>query len=90
MSVEPKPFQSATIEAAIRAFSASAGSRRFLVADEVGLGKTIVAGGIIERISARRTTPLRVYYVCSNLAIATVAVGMRIAAHPPRRSGRGR
>ena len=47
------------------------GSRRFLVADEVGLGKTIVASGIIERISARRSTPLRVFYVCSNLAIAT-------------------
>ena len=71
MSVEPKPFQSATIDAAIRAFSARKGSRRFLVADEVGLGKTIVASGIIERVSARRSTPLRVFYVCSNLAIAT-------------------
>ena len=82
MSVEPKPFQSATIEAAIRAFSASAGSRRFLVADEVGLGKTIVAGGIIERISARRTTPLRVYYVCSNLAIATQNLARLVAFLP--------
>ena len=71
MSVEPKPFQSATIDAAIRAFRARTGSRRFLVADEVGLGKTIVASGIIERISTRRSTPLRVFYVCSNLAIAT-------------------
>ena len=71
MSVEPKPFQSATIDAAIRAFRARTGSRRFLVADEVGLGKTIVASGIIERILTRRSTPLRVFYVCSNLAIAT-------------------
>ena len=71
MSVEPKPFQSATIDAAIRAFRARTGSRRFLVADEVGLGKTIVASGIVKRISARRSTPLRVFYVCSNLAIAT-------------------
>ena len=71
MSVEPKPFQSATIDAAIRAFRDRTGSRRFLVADEVGLGKTIVASGIIERLSARRSTPLRVFYVCSNLAIAT-------------------
>ena len=70
MSVEPKPFQRATIEAAIRAFRARARSRRFLVADEVGLGKTIVASGIIERISERRSAPLRVFYVCSNLAIA--------------------
>lgn len=71
MSVEPKPFQSATIDAAVRAFKARSGSHRFLVADEVGLGKTIVASGVIERISARRSTPLRVFYVCSNLAIAT-------------------
>lgn len=71
MSVEPKPFQSATIDAAIRAFGARTGSRRFLVADEVGLGKTVVASGLIQRISARRSTPLRVFYVCSNLAIAT-------------------
>ena len=71
MPVEPKPFQSATIDAAIRAFRARTGSRRFLVADEVGLGKTIVASGIIERMSARRSTPIRVFYVCSNLAIAT-------------------
>ena len=70
MAIEPKPFQRATIEAAIRAFSENEGSRRFLVADEVGLGKTIVARGIIERIAARRDAPLRVFYVCSNLAIA--------------------
>ena len=70
MSVEPKPFQRATIEAAIRAFSAHFGPRRFLVADEVGLGKTIVASGIVERLSRGRSTPLRVFYVCSNLAIA--------------------
>ncbi|MDD9985476.1 MAG: DEAD/DEAH box helicase family protein [Spirochaetaceae bacterium] len=71
MSVEPMPFQRATIEAAIRAFRNRLGSHRFLVADEVGLGKTVVACGIIERISRRYTAPLRVFYVCSNLAIAT-------------------
>lgn len=71
MSVDPKPFQHATIEVAIRAFKARSGSRRFLVADEVGLGKTIVARGIVERLARRRTAPLRVFYVCSNLAIAT-------------------
>ena len=70
MSVEPKPFQRATIEAALRAFRDRTGSRRFLVADEVGLGKTIVASGIVKRMSERRVAPLRVFYVCSNLAIA--------------------
>ena len=70
MSVEPKPFQRASIEVAMRAFTASDGPRRFLVADEVGLGKTIVARGIVERMSEGRKAPLRVFYVCSNLAIA--------------------
>jgi hypothetical protein len=70
VAVEPKPFQRATIDVAMRAFTSDNGSRRFLVADEVGLGKTIVAAGIIERMSAARKKPLQVFYVCSNLAIA--------------------
>jgi hypothetical protein len=70
VSVEPKPFQLASIEAAMRAFTASDHPRRFLVADEAGLGKTIVASGIVERMSKGRRVPLRVFYVCSNLAIA--------------------
>ena len=65
--------------AAIRAFRARTGSCRFLVADEVGLGKTIVASGIIERIAAKRPTPLRVFYVCSNLAIATQNLARLVA-----------
>jgi len=69
--IEIKPFQSATIDAALRAFRSRTGPRRFLVADEVGLGKTIVASGMVERLAARRPKPLRVFYVCSNLAIAT-------------------
>lgn len=84
MSVKPKPFQSATIEAAIRTFRARAGPRRFLVADEVGLGKTIVASGIIERLSARRPTPLRVFYVCSNLAIATQNLARLVSFLPDK------
>ena len=70
MSIEPKPFQKATIDAALRVFDTSTGCRRFLVADEVGLGKTVVASEIVRRMSERRTEPLRVFYVCSNLAIA--------------------
>ncbi|MYD85557.1 MAG: DEAD/DEAH box helicase, partial [Gammaproteobacteria bacterium] len=70
MSVKPKPFQRATIRAARRAFADPAGSRRFLVADEVGLGKTIVASGIVEEMSRARKEPLRVFYVCSNLTVA--------------------
>lgn len=70
MSIEPKPFQQATIDAALGVFNTSTGYRRFLVADEVGLGKTVVASEIIRRMSEGRTEPLRVFYVCSNLAIA--------------------
>jgi superfamily II DNA or RNA helicase len=39
----PKPFQEAAVDAALATFADLPGRRRFLVADEVGLGKTIVA-----------------------------------------------
>ena len=68
----PKAFQKATIERALIAFHRRRHVRRFLVADEVGLGKTVVARGVIERLMHRNQTgcPLRVFYVCSSLAIA--------------------
>ena len=40
-----KGFQLATAQAALQTLSADDGPRRFLVADEVGLGKTVVARG---------------------------------------------
>lgn len=43
--------------------------RRFLVADEVGLGKTIITRTVLERLGRKRTR-LRVLYVTSNAAIA--------------------
>jgi superfamily II DNA or RNA helicase len=47
------------------------GSRRFLLADEVGLGKTIVAGGVLEEWQRRRPAhDLVVVYLCSNAEIA--------------------
>jgi len=74
MSIDAKPFQLATIEAAMRTLTSKKGARRFLVADEVGLGKTVVASGIIERLAdqeaARSNVPFSVLYVCSNQAIA--------------------
>ena len=68
----PKAFQKATIERALRAFDRRWRVRRFLVADEVGLGKTVVARGVIEAMMRRKRGrgPLRVFYVCSSLAIA--------------------
>ena len=68
----PRAFQKATIERVLIAFDRRRRVRRFLVADEVGLGKTIVARGVIERMVRRNRAgrPLRVFYVCSSLAIA--------------------
>ena len=66
----PKPFQQATVRAALQTFDDENGPRRFLVADEVGLGKTIVAQGVIREMMRRKRGPLVVLYVCSNLSIA--------------------
>jgi hypothetical protein len=71
MSIRARPFQLATIEAALRTLKKAGGPRRFLVADEVGLGKTVVASGVIQKMAAaKRGKPLSVLYVCSNLTIA--------------------
>lgn len=67
---EPKGFQFATTDAALEALTSKDGPRRFLVADEVGLGKTVVARTIISELIKRRRKPLVVFYVCSNLNIA--------------------
>lgn len=66
---DPKPFQIATAKAALRTLLRSK-SRRFLIADEVGLGKTVVAQEIIRQMMGQKKGPLVVFYVCSNLSIA--------------------
>ncbi len=69
---DPKPFQKATVEAACKTLADSTKQKpRFLVADEVGLGKTVVAQQVIEKLSRGRDRPLTVYYVCSSLTIAS-------------------
>jgi len=67
---EPKGFQKATAQAALEALNKKDGSRRFLIADEVGLGKTVVARTIIQALMKGRRRALTVLYVCSNLNIA--------------------
>jgi len=71
---EPKAFQVATIRAAVKVLRSSNGHRHFLVADEVGLGKTVVAQGVIRELMSQKrdheNRPLVVFYVCSSLAIA--------------------
>jgi len=69
-SMGRKPFQEATVQHAVSQLIAPGGSKRFLVADEVGLGKTLVAQGILQHLSAIQR-PLNVFYICSSLTIAS-------------------
>ena len=66
---DPTPFQRATIDAIMRLFEAKK-QRRILVADEVGLGKTIVARGVVqatEKLRRREGDDLfKVVYVCGS------------------------
>ena len=82
-------FQRATIKCAFQAFDRRRRVRRFLVADEVGLGKTVVARGVIKRMVRRRRGcgPLRVFYVCSSLAIAAQNKGslLKVISDPELR-----
>ena len=70
-----KDFQRKTVDYAFsRLFLDDDAGRRFLVADEVGLGKTLVAKGIIartiHRLLAEGKKRIDVVYICSNGAIA--------------------
>ena len=67
---QPKRFQQATAAAALAVLTSYHGPRRFLVADEVGLGKTVVARAILTELIKGRRRPLVVFYVTSNLSIA--------------------
>ena len=67
---QPKPFQKAAVNAAMRAFNDAGGRRRFLVADEVGLGKTVVAKEIARRMSQDGHRPLVVYYIANGHAVS--------------------
>lgn len=68
-----KDFQKSTVDVVYDRLFVQ-GQSRMLVADEVGLGKTIVAKGIIARrlkdkLEHDDSTPLRVTYICSNQII---------------------
>ena len=68
-----KKFQQATVAHAYRELYREGGSGRFLIADEVGLGKTIVARGLIAKmldLQGNKIRRLDIVYVCSNSAIA--------------------
>lgn len=70
-------FQNATVEEACQRLVGPAGPQgRLLVGDEVGLGKTLVARGVIAKLllnylnRGKLRRPFRVVYICSNLALA--------------------
>lgn len=71
-----KPFQKRTVRAVVtRMFDQDPPQRRFLVADEVGLGKTKIARAVVvETIKRlwydRSTDRIDVVYICSNHQIA--------------------
>lgn len=66
----PKPFQEAAVDAACAAFADRAGRRRYLVADEVGLGKTVVAKELARRMSDGGGRPLTIYYIANGHAVS--------------------
>jgi len=67
---EPKGFQRATAQAAMATVTAPEGPKRFLIADEVGLGKTVVARTVVAEMMKGKRTPLVVFYFACNLNIA--------------------
>ena len=73
-----KDFQRETVRSILASYD-SGSSQRILVADEVGLGKTVVAKGVIAELLKKKiilqktstdSAPLRVTYICSNLTLA--------------------
>lgn len=68
--IQRAQFQEAAVQHIVGRLRARSGSGRMLLADEVGLGKTVVARGVIEKLTKHRRRPLTVVYLCSNSEIA--------------------
>ncbi|MDR2140514.1 MAG: helicase, partial [Deltaproteobacteria bacterium] len=69
-----KDFQRRTVDYVFERFYGDDPTSRFLVADEVGLGKTLVAKGIIAKTLEHlqgKVDRIDVVYLCSNAAIAS-------------------
>lgn len=69
-----KDFQKRTVEYVFKRLYGDDSTSRFLIADEVGLGKTLVARGIIAKTLEHlqdQVDRVDVIYICSNAAIAT-------------------
>lgn len=69
-----KDFQRRTVEYVFQRLYGDDSTSRFLIADEVGLGKTLVARGIIAKTLKHlqgRLKRVDVIYICSNATIAS-------------------
>jgi len=74
-----KDFQRKTVEYVFKRLYGNDPTSRFLIADEVGLGKTLVARGIIAKTLEHlqdKVGRVDVIYICSNAAIATQNVNI--------------
>jgi len=82
-------FQQATCERAAELLLSETGGRRFLVADEVGLGKTRVALGLVREVEERRRSVRGgtiVIYITANSEIANQNVRvLRLGREPGNR-----
>lgn len=68
-----RPFQRRAVSHIIKNLFAQGSRGRFLVADEVGLGKTLVARGVIAEVIEKHWEDvgrIDILYVCSNQALA--------------------
>lgn len=73
-----KDFQKETVDYVMRQFY-DEGRKKVLIADEVGLGKTIVSRGVVacmfQKHLKNKNAGFNVIYICSNQAIAKQNVG---------------
>lgn len=64
-------FQIAAVRRIVQRLTDPSSSKRFLLADEVGLGKTMVARGVVEQLQqSNGGCGFTVVYICSNSEIA--------------------
>ena len=70
--MQPMDFQEATAARILQIFR-DEGQNRVLLADEVGLGKTIIARTVVQKVSNWHSAwddHFKVVYICSNINIA--------------------
>jgi SNF2 family DNA or RNA helicase len=81
LPVEPLAHQASLVEHVV----STAGLRKVLIADEVGLGKTIEAGLIIQRLQQTSASPLRVLYLTEARLVENVFEEFERLGLKPRR-----